>query len=74
MPLADSRLGSYQCLIGTVDGRSLIVWTLGGRVDRLLNGERISKARLQPGDHLTMGDLVFEVQYDLAAKDPLVLV
>jgi hypothetical protein len=63
--LQDAIPGKYNCLISRIDDR-LIVWDLGGGM--LVNGVRMAKATVGPGDTLRLGGVDFKVQHDHAPR------
>jgi pSer/pThr/pTyr-binding forkhead associated (FHA) protein len=60
--LEDSWVGHYQCIIDEEEGR-LRVLDLGSRNGTFVNGVRIRRTELRPGDTLTVGRTDFVVQY-----------
>jgi pSer/pThr/pTyr-binding forkhead associated (FHA) protein len=63
--LNDSFVGSYQCIIEQGD-EGIVVWDLGTRTGTFVNGVRIRRGPLMPGDTLTVGRTDFIVQYEFA--------
>ena len=61
VPVADSLLGRYHCLVSLVDSQ-LVVWDLGTAGGTFVNGARVTKATLRPGDTLTLGGMEFQVK------------
>jgi pSer/pThr/pTyr-binding forkhead associated (FHA) protein len=59
----DSWVSRFQCMIGEEAGL-LEVWDLGSRTGTFVNGRRIQKVPLRPGDKLTIGRSEFEVRYE----------
>jgi len=59
--IEDSWVGRYQCIIDR-EGDTLRVLDLGSRVGTFVNGVRIQRATLRPGDMLTLGRIDFLVQ------------
>jgi pSer/pThr/pTyr-binding forkhead associated (FHA) protein len=60
--LDDSWVGHFQCIIDR-EGDKLRVLDLGSRNGTFINGVRIRRATLMPGDTLTVGRTDFIVQY-----------
>jgi pSer/pThr/pTyr-binding forkhead associated (FHA) protein len=72
LPLDDPELGDYECLISDTDQAALEIWSLRPEdVHTLVNGQPITKAKLKPGDTLTVGRTEFEVRYALDAQSAL---
>jgi ABC transport system ATP-binding/permease protein len=63
--LQDSFVGQYQCLIDETE-EGPVVWDLGTRTGTFVNGVRVRKTLLQPGDRLTVGRTDFVVHYETA--------
>jgi pSer/pThr/pTyr-binding forkhead associated (FHA) protein len=61
--LADADVGTFQCIIDK-EGDMLNVSDLCGGCGTLVNGVRITKSTLMPGDRLTVGKAEFLVRYD----------
>jgi pSer/pThr/pTyr-binding forkhead associated (FHA) protein len=61
--LEDSWVGHYQCILDE-DGDTLRVLDLGSRTGTFVNGTRIKRSALLPGDVLTVGRTQFVVQYE----------
>ena len=59
----DSIAGNYHCLVSLVEG-ALVVWDLGAPGGTSVNGARVTKAALRPGDTLTLGGTRFQVKYN----------
>jgi pSer/pThr/pTyr-binding forkhead associated (FHA) protein len=64
--LEDSWVSHFQCIIDQ-DGTTLQVLDLGSRNGTFVNGVRIKRADLMPGNTLTVGRGEFVVQYE---RDP----
>ena len=62
--LNDADAGEFQCIIERDDGR-ISVADIAGGLGTLVNGNRITRAALMPGDRLTVGRNDFTVQYEL---------
>lgn len=62
--LADAGVGEFQCIIERDDGR-LSVADIGGGLGTSVNGHRITRAALMPGDRLRVGRSDFTVQYEV---------
>ena len=58
----DSIPGSYHCLVSLVEGK-LVVWDLGTPGGTLVNGARVTKATVRPGDTLSVAGTNFHVIY-----------
>ena len=54
--------GSCHCLVSLVEGQ-LVVWDLGTAGGTFVNGTRVSKATIKPGDTLKLGGMEFQVDY-----------
>ena len=67
--LEDSWVGRYQCILDQ-EGGMLIVLDLGSRTGTYIDGMRVRKAHLMPGDTLTVGRTSFLVEYQ-GEKEPL---
>ncbi len=52
--------GGCHCLVSLVDSQ-LVVWDLGTAGGTFVNGARVTKAALKPGDTLKLGELEFKV-------------
>jgi pSer/pThr/pTyr-binding forkhead associated (FHA) protein len=63
--LNDSWVGHYQCILER-EGRALMVLDLGTRTGTFVNGKRVKKARIMPGDRLTVGRSEFLVSYEIS--------
>jgi two-component system, NtrC family, sensor kinase len=61
--LEDSWVGHLQCIIER-EGDKLLVLDLGSRNGTFINGVRIKRADLMPGDILTVGRSDFVVHYE----------
>ena len=61
-PAAEAVPGSYHCLVSVVDGQ-LVVWDLGTAGGTFVNGTRVTKAAVKPGDTLKLGGMEFQVDY-----------
>jgi len=59
--LDDSRVGGFQCLLDQEAG-NVFVLDLGTKNGTFVNGERVKRAELRPGDTLTVGRIDFVVQ------------
>lgn len=59
----DSWVGNKQCIIDQ-DGDTLRVLDLGSRTGTFVNGRRVARATLLPGDRLVLGKTEFLVQYE----------
>lgn len=68
LPLGDTRVSRQHARVNTA-GRHLILIDLGSRNGTFVNGERVRRARLKPGDQIRVGSSVFQV--DTAASDGL---
>jgi hypothetical protein len=55
IPLADPTLPPYQCMIGEGADDGAVVWNLRDDFPLYVNGRRVTKAKLFPGDILTIG-------------------
>ena len=62
--LDDAGTGEFQCFIEQNDGRPSVVDIAGG-LGTFVNGHRIKRAALMPGDRLGVGKSDFMVQYEL---------
>jgi pSer/pThr/pTyr-binding forkhead associated (FHA) protein len=62
--LDDADTGDFQCIIEQ-DGGGLSVADLAGGFGTFVNGHRITRAALMPGDKLAVGRSDFTVQYEL---------
>lgn len=60
----DSWVGHFQCILDQERGK-LRVLDLGTRTGTFVNGVRVKRAVLLPGDMLTVGRTDFVVQYDV---------
>jgi pSer/pThr/pTyr-binding forkhead associated (FHA) protein len=58
----DSIPGNYHCLVSVVEGK-LVVWDLGTPGGTFVNGERVSKATVKPGDTLSLAGTDFQANY-----------
>jgi len=58
----DSIPGSYHCLVSLVEGE-LVVWDLGAPGGTFVNGARVTKAAVKPGDTLSLAGTTFHVDY-----------
>ena len=54
--------GSCHCLVSLAEDQ-LTVWDLGAAGGTLVNGTRVTKALLRPGDTLELGGMEFHVNY-----------
>jgi pSer/pThr/pTyr-binding forkhead associated (FHA) protein len=70
--LNDSWVGHYQCILER-EGRTLMVLDLGTRTGTFVNGRRVKKARVMPGDRLTVGRSEFVVSYEISPAPVQVL-
>jgi predicted component of type VI protein secretion system len=57
----DSVPGSCHCLVSLVDSQ-LVVWDLGTAGGTSVNGTRVTKAAIKPGDTLKLGGMEFQVK------------
>ena len=64
--LDDSWVGRCQCIVDR-EGDELRVLDLGSRTGTFVNGRRVSRSPLLPGDRLLVGRTEFVVQYTQAA-------
>jgi pSer/pThr/pTyr-binding forkhead associated (FHA) protein len=62
--LDDADTGEFQCIIEQDDG-GLSVADIAGGLGTFVNGHRITRAALMPGDRLDVGRSNFTVQYEL---------
>lgn len=58
----DSIPGSFHCLVSLVDSQ-LVVWDLGTAGGTFVNGSRVTRAAIRPGDTLKLGGMDVEVKY-----------
>lgn len=58
--VSESMPGSYHCLLSLADSQ-LLVWDLGTPGGTFVNGSRVSRAALKPGDTLKLGGMEFQV-------------
>ena len=58
----DSIPGSYHCLVSLVENQ-LVGWDLGTAGGTFVNGTRVTKAALKPGDRLKLGGMEFQANY-----------
>jgi hypothetical protein len=58
----ESLPAGYHCLVSLVQGE-LMVWDLGTPGGTVVNGARVTKAALRPGDTLSLGGTRFQVKY-----------
>lgn len=58
----DKIPGSYHCLVSLVEGQ-LVVWDLGAPGGTLVNGMRVNKSAVKPGDTLSLAGSSFQVNY-----------
>lgn len=58
----DTIPGSHHCLLSIVEGQ-LVVWDLGTPGGTLVNGARVNKAAVKPGDTLSLAGTNFQVNY-----------
>jgi len=68
--LEDSWVGQFQCILDEEGGR-LRVLDLGARTGTFVNGERVKRAVLLPGDTLTVGRTDFFVNYECLDLPPV---
>jgi pSer/pThr/pTyr-binding forkhead associated (FHA) protein len=68
--LKDSWVGRYQCIIDQ-EGDRLMVLDLGSKTGTYIDGMRVRKAHLLPGDTLTVGRTNFLVEYQCGGDEPL---
>ena len=54
---------AYHCLISQVNDQ-LVVWDLGAGQGTFVNGSRVTKATIKPGDRLRLGGTDFAVRYE----------
>jgi len=62
------NVSKLHCLIVKTDGL-LLVRDLGSTNGTLVNGQRVSRGALLPGDELSFASLKFQVQFGAAAAD-----
>jgi pSer/pThr/pTyr-binding forkhead associated (FHA) protein len=62
--LSDADTGDFQCIIEQDDGE-LSVSDIAGGFGTFVNGDRITRTALMPGDRLRVGRSDFTVQYEL---------
>jgi hypothetical protein len=58
----DTIPGNYHCLVSVVEGK-LVVWDLGTPGGTFVNGERVTKATVKPGDTLSLAGTDFHANY-----------
>jgi pSer/pThr/pTyr-binding forkhead associated (FHA) protein len=63
----DSWVGHFQCILDK-EGDHVRVLDLGTRVGTFVNGRRVQRAVLMPGDTLTVGKTDFTVLYQCHAN------
>ncbi len=63
----DSFVSRYQCLLDLSD-EGLVLLDLGSKTGTFVNGQRVRRAVLSPGDKLTVGRAEFVVEYGPAAS------
>jgi pSer/pThr/pTyr-binding forkhead associated (FHA) protein len=56
--------GEFQCIIEQDDG-GLSVTDIAGGLGTFVNGDRVTRAALLPGDRLGVGRSIFTVEYEL---------
>jgi pSer/pThr/pTyr-binding forkhead associated (FHA) protein len=61
--LDDPDTGEFQCIIEENDG-GLSVADIAGGLGTFVNGHRITRTALMPGDRLAVGKTEFEVQFE----------
>ena len=66
------NVSKLHCLIIKTDGL-LIVRDLGSTNGTLVNGQRVSRGALLPGDELSFASLTFQVQFGAGAGDGAML-
>ena len=66
----DSWVGRYQCIIDR-EGDRLTVLDLGSKNGTFIDGMRIRRSHLMPGDTLTLGRTNFLVEYRFEPDEPL---
>lgn len=71
--LEDSWVGRYQCVIDQ-EGDRLVVLDLGSKTGTYIDGMRVRKAHLMPGDTLTIGRTNFLVDYSCGSDEPATIV
>ena len=54
--------GGFHCLVSLVQGE-MVVWDLGTAGGTFVNGTRVTKATVRPGDTLTLSGTKFQVIY-----------
>ena len=52
--------GGYHCLVSLIESQ-LVVWDLGTPGGTYVNGSRVSKAAIKPGDTIKLGGTEFQV-------------
>ena len=62
----DSWIGRYQCILDQ-DGSLVRVLDLGSRTGTFVNGVRVARADVLPGDLLTVGRTTFLIEYSANA-------
>lgn len=66
--LEDSWVGRYQCVIDR-EGDRLIILDLGSKTGTYIDGMRVRRAHLMPGDTLTIGRTNFLVDYQFGSDE-----
>jgi hypothetical protein len=61
--IEDERVSRHHCEIGSING-TLWVRDMGSTNGVLVNGFHKTQSHLVPGDHLTIGETSFRVEYD----------
>lgn len=67
--LDDAGTGEFQCIIEQ-DDDGLSIADIAGGLGTFVNGRRITKTALLPGDRLGVGKSDFTVQYQLQEPNP----
>lgn len=62
----DPLVGEFQCMLYQL-GDTVRMFDLGGSTGTLVNGVRVKRGELLPGDTITIGKIAFRVQYDRRA-------
>jgi pSer/pThr/pTyr-binding forkhead associated (FHA) protein len=72
--LDDPALPPYQCMIDGLAGDGAVVWNLRNDFPLYVNGRRVDKAAMFPGDILTIGQNRFVLSCEAAADSSSMLV
>jgi pSer/pThr/pTyr-binding forkhead associated (FHA) protein len=72
--LDDPTLPPYQCMIGERTDDGAVVWNLRDDFPFYVNGGRVTKTELFPGDILTIGQSRFVFSCEAALQRPSLLV